>query len=32
MLLYTQVFTYHESNGSELGIAVCLFNPVLDFR
>ena len=32
ILLYTQVFTYHESNGSRISIAMCLLNPVLDFR
>ena len=30
MLLYTQVFTYHESYDSRISIAVSLFNTVLD--
>ena len=29
---YSRVVTYHESNGSRLSIALCLFNPALDFR
>ena len=30
VVIYSQVFTYHKSNGC-ISIAVCLFNPALDF-
>ena len=32
VVIYSQVFTYHRSNFSRVSIAMCLFNPVLDFR
>ena len=32
VVIYSQVFTYHESNGSTISIVVCLIIPVLDFR
>ena len=32
VIRYSRVVTYHESNGSRLSIALCLFNPALDFR